>query len=219
MPKLACSISAGLIILQACANVDRTIDRNVRFFDELAFGGPYDNDLTHAKTLVKWDGPIRVTLIGKGAAKFESEVMRHLNRVSKLTGLSIELEKSPTSESNYVVQFSPDIGFSVRKDFVRCSVGVRPKDGVIKNVRIKISTANESEVAGCITHEIMHSLGFRYHSGLVRSVLSPVHGEDDFTHWDDFLLTTLYSDTLSPGMSRAETRNLARSLIGKALSE
>ena len=217
--KLAFVLSASLAVLPACTSLQHTVDRNVRLFDELAFGGPYDNDLTHAHELVKWDGPIRVILDGEGAEKYRPEVARQLNRMSKLTGLSIQVEDSPTSESNYLVRFSAEEGFSVRKDFVPCSAGVAPKGGVITKAGIKISTANESMISGCIAHEIMHSLGFRYHSGLVRSILSPAHGEDDFTRWDELMLMTLYSDRLSPGLSRAESLASVRGLIEKALTE
>lgn len=217
--KLAFVLSASLVVLPACTSLQHTVDRNVRLFDELAFGGPYDNDLTHGKMLVKWDGPIRVNLAGEGAAKFSAEVTRQLNKISKLTGLSIRLEDAPTGETNYLMQFSEEVGFSIRKDFVPCSAGVVQKGGVIKKVRIKISTANESMISGCIAHEIMHSFGFRYHSGLVRSILSPAHGEDDFTRWDELMLTTLYSDRLSPGLSRAESLASVRGLIETALAE
>ncbi len=217
--KLAFVISASLAVLPTCTSLQHTVDRNVRLFDELTFGGPYDSDLTHGKMIVKWDGPIRVKLVGEGAAKFTAEVTRQLNKISKLTGLSIRLEDAPTGETNYLVQFSAEEGFSLRKDFVPCSARIVPKGGVIKKVRIKISTANESMISKCIAHEIMHSFGFRYHSGLVRSILGPAHGEDGFTRWDDLMLTTLYSERLSPGLSRSESLASVRGLIETALSE
>ena len=217
--KISISVSAILIILQACTNLDHTVDRNVRLFDELAFGGPYDNDLSHAERLVKWDGPIRVFLVGDGADRYQSEVMDHLDGISKLTGLSVRLDQSQSAETNYLVQFSPKIGFAIRKDFVRCSVRVHHKNGTIEKVRLNISTAAEHAVTRCITHEIMHSLGFRYHSGLARSVLSPAHGENDFTRCDEIMLMALYSDGLSPGLSRAEALTSVRGLIEKALAE
>ena len=217
--KLAFVILAGLAVLPACANVGRTVDRNIRLFDELSFGGPYDNDLKQGKNLVKWDGPIRVILQGENVEKYRAEVSRQLNKVSKLTGLSIQLDESPSGETNYLIQFSAEEGFSIRKDFVPCSARINSKSGVINKARIKISTANESKISKCIAHEFMHSFGFRYHSGLVRSILSPAHGEDDFTRWDELMLTTLYSDRLSPGLSRTESLASARGLIEKALTE
>ncbi len=168
---------------------------------------------------MKWDGPVRVVLQGEDAAKYTAEVTRQLNKISKLTSLSIQLDKAPTKETNYLIKFSAEEGFSIRKDFVRCSAGIKSENGVIKKARIQISTTNKSKISRCIAHEIMHTLGFRYHSGLVRSILSPAHGEDDFTRWDELMLMTLYSDRLSPGSTRSESLAPARAFIETALTE
>lgn len=215
--KLPVAISAGAVVLLACTNMTQTVDRNYRLFDELAFGGPYDNDLTHGRELVKWNGPIRVVVVGDGAGRFTAEVTRKLDRIAKLTGLSIRHHGAPTSETNYSVEFSAQQGFSIRKDFVPCAVEIGIEDGVINRARIRISTASEAMISTCIAHEMMHSFGFRYHSGIVRSILSPAHGEGDLTRWDELMLTTLYDDRLSPGRPRAESLASVRALIATAL--
>ena len=69
------------------------------------------------------------------------------------------------------------------------------------------------------TDAVSFGFGFRYHSGIVRSILSPAHGEEDFTHWDELMLTTLYNDRLTPGSSRAEALASVRTQINVALTE
>ncbi len=217
--KLAIAILGSLAVLLSCTGAQRSMDRNVRLFDELAFGGPYDGDVRQDQDLVKWNGPVRVVLIGERAETFAPDVARQLQKMSDWTGLSIRRLDSPTTESNYLIEFSSSQGFSIRKDFVPCVVRLSVEGGVIEKAAIKISIADETLISKCIAHEIMHSFGFRYHSGVTRSILSPAHGEDDFTHWDELMLATLYNDSLSPGSSRADTLASVRGLIEKSRTE
>jgi len=212
-------IVASLIALISCTSTQQDIDRDVRLFDELAFGGPFDNDLQQGKALVKWAGTIRVSLTGDDSGQFAPEVTRQLKRISTLTRLSIRFEETPTKNTNYLIRFSADRGYSIRKDFVPCITRLGISAGVIRKARIEISTVNKDLIKRCIAHEAMHSFGFRFHSGIARSILSPAHGEQDLTRWDELMLSTLYDDGLSPGMSRAESLSSARRLIGVSFTK
>lgn len=212
-------ILASLIALSSCSSTQQDIDRRVRLFDELAFGGPFDNDLRQGRALVKWAGAIRVSVTGDHAGQFVPEVTRQLEKISKLTRLSIRVEESPTEYTNYLIKFSTDRGYSIRKDFVPCIARLGISAGVINKARIEISTVNKDLIRRCIAHEAMHSFGFRYHSGIARSILSPAHGEQDLTRLDELMLATLYDDDLPPGTSRAEALASARRLIGVSLTK
>ncbi len=208
-----CAISVSLVILISCTSAQQEIDRNVSLFDELAFGGALDNDVTQDTVLSKWASTIRVSLVGDNAGQFAPEVTRQFKKILKLTGLSFHLQEALTKETNYLIRFSTEEGHTVRKEFVPCSARLRVKFGVIEKVEINISTAKKSLISECIAHEMMHSFGFRYHSAISKSILSPVHGEQDFTRWDELMLATLYDDSLLPDSSRAETLASVRGLI------
>ena len=216
LSKLMVIVSVSAMVLVSCTSTHQSIDRNVRLFDELAFGGPLDNDLAQDKTLVKWTGAIRASLMGDGIENFAPEINRQFIHISKLTGLSIQVEDAATTEANFVIKFSATKGYSIRNDFVPCIARLGINAGVIDKAMIEISTANEGKISTCIAHELMHSLGFRYHSGITRSILSPLHGERNFTSWDNLMIATLYNQSLSPGLSRADALSSVRGLIEEA---
>ena len=64
----------------------------------------------------------------------------------------------------------------------------------------------------------MHALGFRFHSGRLRSVLSPVHGERRFTEWDRLAIRALFDSRLRPGMPREEALPLLREILAELLT-
>jgi hypothetical protein len=74
-------------------------------------------------------------------------------------------------------------------------------------------TLVEGNLQACLSHEIMHAMGFLNHSPILPSTLSPLHAEQDFTLWDEVALRVLYDDRLRPGMTEDEAMPIARQII------
>lgn len=206
-------------VVSGCVTNDEVASRNEELFDELVFGSAYDNDLHQNKRLVKWQGDVRVAFRGTNVDTHRRDFTKALKRVLAWAGISLHVQSEVGDDTNYVVEFIPDKLYRVRNDYVPCSVHVRDREGVIYAVRVRISVHDPALVSVCNAHEIMHSLGFRFHSGIARSILSPIHGEKDFTAWDELMIRVLYDQKLKPGLSRQETMPIARKLVRDKLSE
>ncbi|MFQ5765429.1 MAG: DUF2927 domain-containing protein [Rhodospirillales bacterium] len=220
MRQAAGSVAAALV-LAACQIAEQPVshDRLVRFFDDLVFGTDYGLERPGPKEIRKWTETIRVKITGQEADKYRPEVEAQLGRVAQLTGVEFEISELSLAEANYEVRFVPTKEFLVNKEYVPCAVGTDGNNGVIEKIRIVISTAEKGFIKGCITHEIMHSFGFGKHSGIIRSVLSPLHGEEDFTPWDEIVLRTLYDPRLRPGMTREEATPIADGILREVVSQ
>ena len=106
-----------------------------------------------------------------------------LRRASTLKTL---LESRNTSQEDFdlVVLFVPTGQFFVHERHVPCATYTRSDEGVLSNIFVLISLQDEDMISHCVAHEIAHAFGLFGHSGQVRSVVSPVHGEGEFTRWD-----------------------------------
>lgn len=219
MRKAATFLMAALA-LAACQTADQQVshDRLVRFFDDLVFGTDYGLDRESPNEIRKWTETIRVKITGDDADKYRPEVEAQLRRVSKLTGVEVEIAELPVAETNYEVRFVPTEDFLVNKEYVPCAVGVKWNEGVIEGTLIRISTAEKGLIKPCIIHEVMHSFGFGNHSGVISSILSPFHGEDDFTPWDEIALRALYAPRLRAGMTREEAMSVANEVLREVAS-
>ena len=192
-------------------------DRLARFFEDVVFGGLPGDDHT-GEQLTRWDGPIRLQVSGAQADTYRQEVWAQLRMAAGLAGLSIEESDAGGEDPNFVVLFAPTKNFPVNERYAPCRAGVRSANGVLFHILIQISVAEKNWVKPCIAHEIAHSFGLFGHSPRVPSVLSPIHGETDFTDWDEMLLGALYDPRLLPGMSKAEAMPVARGIIAEQLA-
>ena len=90
------------------------------------------------------------------------------------------------------VTFVKNPDFLINREHVPCYARLNLDDHLITRAEVQISIAEPELIDHCLAHELMHVFGFRYHSGIVRSVLSPAHGNPELlTPWDE-LNWTLY---------------------------
>jgi hypothetical protein len=143
--------------------------------------------------------------------------MAQLGRVARLTGLDIA-PAEPDETANFSVLFVAKEDFLVNREYVPCYARTEFSEGTMIRVVIQISVEREDMIEKCIAHEILHGMGLRGHSALVSSVLSPLHGENDLTRWDELLLRVLYDDRLVPGMPRDQAVLEATKIIAEPMS-
>ena len=213
------ALGLALVLLTGCQDPERTHARLVRFAEEITFGGPYDSSIKRKRQVTKWSETIRVAIRGDRAAEYRAEVEHLLQRVSELTGVTVlVIPDDAKGFPNFEIRFIPKEGFAVREDFVSCYASIDESDGVISHVAIGISSVAEDAIEGCIAHESLHGMGLRYHSGIVRSALSPAHDVEGISWGDELVLRALYDARLRSGMQRAEARQAYSEVIAERLA-
>jgi hypothetical protein len=139
-----------------------------------------------------------------------------LEQFAELTGLEINLTE-PNNESAQLRIF-----FSSNKDFVindneraACFAHSRSDhDNQLEMAEVYVSRTDDGEwQTGCLVHELLHAFGWRGHTHRVRSAISYMHGEDELTRWDKYLMKTLYDPRLPVGISKADAMPIVRAIL------
>ena len=207
-----------LLVLAACQTTAYRSDRIYRFIDELAFGGPLDAALKPDTDLTRWEEPLRLFITEAETPERRAEIDGVLAKFQRLTGLSAEIVGQEAS-ANITVAFKPNKDFLANSEYVPCYVRARWGRGRLDSALIEISVADPEKVNGCIAHELMHTFGFGYHSGVVSSILSPIHRLETLSEWDELALRILYHPSVEVGMTRQEARPVFRRLISEFMEE
>lgn len=192
-------------------------DRMIRFFRELVYGEDFAIGLK-SDALYRWVQPMRVSVIGSKDPSDITEIERQLAHVADLTGLAAALVDAPGNDANLEIRFAPESDFLVNREYVACYVHRRGKAGFLTEATIYIGADQPGLLQECLSHELMHALGFPQHSAILPSSLSPLHDEVFFTRWDDLAIRTLYDPRLKTGMVEAEAMPLVESIIGDKMS-
>ena len=193
-----------IFLLPACQSTEARNSRVIRFVNEIEFGGAFDAHLPQDNTVTRWSGDIRVQVSGETTDELNSLVLQRLQTFSQIVGVPVERVGS-TGTPNLTVTFVADLDFEVNRERVPCYVHILDKNNYeIVRAAIYISVVERDIIESCIDHELMHVFGFRYHSGLLRSTLSPFHEAVALTAWDKIALSVLFDPRIAPGAKRGQ---------------
>ena len=207
-----------LLLLPACQSTDAQNNRVVRFVDEITFGGAFDAHLPQDDTVTRWSGDIRVQVSGLNTDELDSLVLRRLQVFTQVVGLSAE-RVDKVGKPNLIVTFVSDLNFVVNRERVPCYVRISNRRNFeIVRAAIYISVVERDIIEHCIDHELMHVFGFRYHSGILRSTLSPFHEPEEFTAWDEIALSVLFDPRIEPGTKRGQVFPTIQKIVHERLS-
>ncbi len=157
----------------------------------------------------KWRGPIRVSVTGVSVQRQKDFAVQQLKLVADEAG--IDVSESDSSEANLQVEIVSSN--AARPYNESCTTSFSSKDGLIG--RAKVHT-NEQSVYRCMLHESMHVMGLSGHP-MANSVLTYFARPAQLTDIDKFLLKTIYSDAVAPGISPfAALSILARTIENEA---
>ncbi len=209
-----CSVVLAALLLAGCETAEVRNDRLVRFMDELFFGGPYDAHHEQDKRLAQWSGPMRVAMSGAQFGQHREQVAEWVKAMGALAGLEARMVEAP-DEANVTVALVEESDFLVNREFVDCYVDLDGSGSHIERATIYVGMGRPDGFAHCMAHELMHVFGFRFHSGIVRSVLSPAHAEEALTAWDELALQVLYDPRLEVGMARDRALPLVRQIVSE----
>ena len=207
-----------LLALAGCEADAYRSDRIYRFFDEMVYGGPLDAALDRDRDLTRWEEPLRLYIIEDETPERRAVIDGHLATFQRITGLSAEIVDEH-AEANITVAFKPNKDFLANSEYVPCFVRTRWSAGRLASATIQISVADPEMIDGCIAHELMHTFGFGNHSGVVSSILSPLHAIDTLSEWDELALRILYHPSVEVGMTRQEAGPVVRRLIPELMEE
>ena len=202
---------AGLLVA-ACQSKDLTDERLVRFVDEVMFGGPYDAHIPKDGRVAKWSGDPLVVVTGVNAGEYRSRVSTELERFSILSGLDARIANTAIP-TNLKITFVDSEDFLINRENVPCFAWIQTNSGQIVNVEVQLSTVDPDMIDRCLSHELMHAFGLRYHSGIVRSVLSSAHTEEHLSPWDELAIRVLYDTRLHLGAPRATAVPAIREIV------
>ncbi len=213
LPALSCCV---LLLLASCQAAELRRERIYRFVDEISFGGPLDPVARREPRLARWGEPLKVTFLEGETPEYIALVEAQLATFTRLTGVPVNYIDDE-EDANVTVAFKADPDFLANREYVPCYVGLRSGSTDLRRATIEISVADPERIERCIAHELMHTFGFRYHSGVVRSILSPAHDQETFSEWDELALRILYHPSVEAGLTREQAAPVFRRLIAELL--
>ena len=117
--------------------------------------------------------------------------------------------------ADLTITFVENEDFLVNREHVPCFARVRTQSDRIVDAEVQLSAADPEQIDRCLSHELMHAFGIFYHSGIVRSTMSPAHGEAQLTAWDVMALRVLYDARLEFGASREQAAPTIREVVSE----
>lgn len=205
----------GLVLLGACQSTEVRQERLVDFIDELMFGSPFDAHAVQDKAVLRWETPLCVAMLGSSDEDWVGRVARLVERMAGAAGRDAELFEIGDCTANVVLHLTGDDKFLVDREYANCYMTFEADGHRMTRASVFIGRNRPNLFDRCLAHEFMHVFGFRYHSGIVRSVLSPAHGPEAPTDWDILALRVLYDPRLRPALNRRDALPVIRAILAE----
>lgn len=220
-------IIAHCLALVGCQSNQEVEDRLTAAFEDTMFdagsaGHSQGEMFSKSGYLAKWESPVRVA-VTEGATPANLLAARlALDELAALSGLEIIWAKPGTSRVNLEIRFSDDRDFVINgNQRAACFAQVASAEGgVIGAAAVHVGRIDaESWRTECLTHELLHALGWRGHTHRVRSAISYAHGETDLTRWDRMMMRALYDPRLPPGILKEDAIPVVRVILREIIEE
>ena len=242
--SLATLLLAALVALAACKTTptsqNLSDDDYVHNFRTVAFFREFDPD-QREQVLTRWEGPLRVALVGDVNDRYIEYVRLHLADLALLSGLEVSLVER--AEANFVVILSPD-PFERALDTYRAEYrsffkSDRAMEAITAQMRTEATCyariiTNEAGdiitgamaliptdegrfvVRACIIEELTQAMGLFNDSDKIRpSIFNDSSPNMVLSDHDRILLRTLYDDRLQPGMTWSQAEPVVRTIIAE----
>ncbi len=220
-------ILLAVALLAGCQSSQQVEDRLVAAFGETMFdAGPAGHGqgemFSRSGNLAKWESPVTVAVVEGANPANVDFTKKSLAEMAELSGLAFEWVEPGARGIELEIHFSDERDFVIngnQRAACYASIDGSP-DGRLGDVAIFIGRAGEGEWrTGCLTHELLHGLGWRGHTHRVRSAISYAHGETELTKWDRLMMRTLYDPRLPPGISKTDAMPIVRAILRELIDE
>ncbi|MBE9554855.1 MAG: DUF2927 domain-containing protein [Proteobacteria bacterium] len=218
---------AVMVALAACQSNQEVEDRLVAAFGETMFNAGATAHgqgglLSQSGNLAKWESPVTVAVVEGDTPENVAATMEILSELAGLSGLELEWAERGADGIKLEIHFSDKREFVINgNQLTTCyaRTGDAP-DGRLSSAGIYIGVTGEGEWrTSCLTHELLHALGWRGHTHRIRSAISYAHGESELTKWDRLMMRALYDPRLPPGISKADAIPIVRAIFHEIIEE
>jgi hypothetical protein len=215
------------VTLAACQSPELVEDRLVSAFGETMFGNRgqiYDRTATgeNDQHLEKWHSSVEISVIEGATEENIAIVQESLNQFAELTALEINLMEPKNESAQLKIFFSNERDFVINdNERAACFAHTRSdRENRLEMAEVHISRIDDGRWhTDCLDHELLHAFGWRGHTHRVRSAISYMHGENELTRWDVYLMRTLYDPRLESGISEADAMPKVREILHELLNE
>ena len=202
-------------------------DRTVFYSDR----GRYEN--TPRDRVRKWDGPVDVVIAGSASGNYKEFAQKHLDELSRLTGLEISLTEGPAQRrTNFLVVVDDrkaidqvladmEVPYENRELNSRatCFALVAPEtERIVAAITAIPSEHPEEIIRHCILEETTQALGLYADADMIQPSVFSERTHPSLTELplnDKIIVRTLYDPRITPGMPREEALEVAREVIGE----
>jgi hypothetical protein len=191
----------------------------VRQFERVAFSSEFGGQYRKGR-LIRWQGPIRVRLLGPDAEGFRPEIERQLAELRQLSGLEIAFGESGSDAlpAGMTIEFSTSRGGTTFDPDAPCRTLIWESGFVIKRVQIFITPHPDELRRHCIVEELTQALGLADDSRAIRdSIFNDASSRQRLAPWDALMVRILYDARLQPGMHKREAMPIVRRIIAEHL--
>ena len=215
------------VALAGCQSNQEVEDRLVAAFGETMFdaGNAAHGQgelLSQSGNLAKWESPVTVAVVEGGNPENTALTKKILTGLAELSGLKLEMAARGAAGIELEIHFSDKREFVINgNQLATCYARTRGSpDGHLTDVGIYIGITGEGEWrSDCLTHELLHGMGWRGHTHRIRSAISYAHGETELTKWDRLMMRALYDPRLPPGISKTDAIPIVRAIFREMLEE
>ena len=190
-----------------------------RQFERIAFSSEFGGEY-RAGRLIRWQGPIRVRLVGHYPDRFRVEVARQLAELRQLSGLAIDIVEASgeAAPAPMTIEFSTSRGGTTFDPEAPCRTLIWETGHVIRKVQIYIAPYPDEVRRHCIAEEMTQALGLADDSKILRdSIFNDASARQRIAPWDALMVRILYDVRLKPGMHKREAMPLVRRIIAEQM--
>jgi len=220
-------LAVAAMVLAGCQSNQQVEDRLVAAFGETMFdAGPAAHGqgemFSKSGNLAKWESPVTVSVVEGNNPENVAITKKALAELAELGGIAVEWVEPGAPGIELEIHFSTEREFIINgNQLAACyaRTGGTP-DGYLKNVGVYIGAEGDGGWhTDCLTHELLHAMGWRGHTHRLRSAISYAHGETGLTKWDRMIMRALYDPRLPPGISKTNAIPVARAIFHEMLEE
>jgi hypothetical protein len=236
------AVTLALPVLQGCAGkptAESLSDEDyVRNFETVAFYREFDPDGVQQR-LMRWDGPLRVALVGDVNERYRDYAAQHLADLAALSGLEIGL--ADLTDANVVVILSPDPferALDTYRDVYMPFFGSREAmeettahmkevatcyarydtdlSGEVITRAMALIPTDEGRfvVRACLIEELTQIMGlFNDSDDIVPSIFNDSSPNMVLSEHDRILMRVLYDPRLEPGMTWSQAELIVRQAV------